>query len=157
MDRLKGAKMTISLVNGASATLTNRFLKAHAEAWFIMKYSNDWQAGILVPLAFTAMVIPVTMENLCTVRLLRQNLGGESEHQDVAPDERDVQRDMAPDEQDVQRDPQQSTQGNWYQGSEEACEGGFWGGDENDLPEYEDEDDLPEYEDEDDLPEYEDD
>jgi len=120
MDRLKGAKMTISLVNGASATLTNRFLKAHAEAWFIMKYSNDWQAGILVPLAFTAMVIPVTMENLCTVRLLRQNLGGESEHQDVAPDERDVQRDMAPDEQDVQRDPQQSTQGNWYQGSEEA-------------------------------------
>lgn len=128
MTRLKGCKMTISLVNGASATLTNRFLKAHAEAWFTFKYSSDWQAGIPVPRAFTAMVIPAIWESLWSVRLLRQNLGGESEHQDVAADERDVQP---------------STPGNWHEGSEEACEGGFWGGD---LPEYVDQDDLPEYE-----------
>ncbi|KAL0042161.1 hypothetical protein WJX77_004947 [Trebouxia sp. C0004] len=134
MERLQGAKLTISLVNGACATLTNRFLRAHAEAWFTMKYSHDWQTGILVPQAFAAMAIPVTRDNMCMVRQLRQSIAGEHEHQDLAPDERDVQRDAA-----------QSTQGGWNQGSDEACEGGFWGGDENDLPEYED--DLPKYED----------
>ena len=61
-------------------------------------------------------------ENLCSVRLLRQNLGGGSKHQDVAADERDVQRDMTPDEQ---RNAQQSIQGNWHEGSEEGCKGGF--------------------------------
>ena len=75
------------------------------------------------------------------MRLLRQNLGGESEQQDVAADERDVQRDMTPQEH---RNAQPSTPG--HEGSEEACEGGFWGGDADDLPEYVDEDDLPEYE-----------
>ena len=127
MDRLKGARMTVSLVNGACGTMTNRFLKAHAEAWFNMKYSHDYQIGILIPLAFQVMVIPVTMENLWAVRETRQIVAGKSEHQDVAPDERDVQRDT-----------EQSAQADWYWGSDKACEGGFWGGDEDDLPEYED-------------------
>ena len=126
MERLQGARVTISLVNGACYTLTNRFLKAHAEAWYNLKYSNDYQIGILVPLAFQVMVIPVTEENLWAVREIRRTLGGESEHQDVAPDERDVQRDT-----------EQATEGDWYPGTDEACEGGFWGTHENDLPDYE--------------------
>ncbi|KAL0030445.1 hypothetical protein WJX79_005663 [Trebouxia sp. C0005] len=127
MERLQGARLTISLVNGACYTMTNRFLKAHAEAWFNLKYSHDYQIGIPVPLAFQVMVIPVTMENLWAVREIRHNLGGESEHQDVAPDE-----------QDAQTDGVQNAQGDWNPGSDEAYEGGFWGGDENNLPEYED-------------------
>ncbi|DBA85409.1 TPA: hypothetical protein ACH3X2_006087 [Trebouxia sp. C0005] len=127
MERLQGARLTISLVNGACYTMTNRFLKAHAEAWFNLKYSHDYQIGIPVPLAFQVMVIPVTMENLWAVREIRHNLGGESEHQDVAPDE-----------QDIQKDGGQHAQEDWNPGSDEAYEGGFWGGDENDLPEYED-------------------
>lgn len=117
MDRLRGAKMTISLVNGACATLNNRFLRAHAEAWFTMKYSHDWQTGPLVPQAFVAMAIPVTMENMCTVRQMRQHFAGEHEHQDLAPDA-----------QDVQRAEQPTAQGGWNQGSDEAYEGVFWGG-----------------------------
>ncbi|KAA6422315.1 MAG: hypothetical protein FRX49_07785 [Trebouxia sp. A1-2] len=127
MERLQGARLTISLVNGACYTMTNRFLKAHAEAWFNLKYSHDYQIGIPVPLAFQVMVIPVTMENLWALREIRHNLGGESEHQDVAPDE-----------QDIQKDGGQHAQEDWNPGSDEAYEGGFWGGDENDLPEYED-------------------
>ncbi|DBA95050.1 TPA: hypothetical protein ACH3X1_002563 [Trebouxia sp. C0004] len=127
MERLQGARFTISLVNGACYTMTNRFLKAHAEAWYNFKYSHDYQIGIPVPLAFQVIMTPVTLENLWAVCEIRHNLGGQSEHQDVASDERDVQRDA-----------QQSAQGGWNPGSDEAYEWGFWSGDENDLPEYED-------------------
>jgi len=163
MERLKGATLTVSLVNGACATLDNRFLKAHAEAWLTMKYSLDRQTGTLVPQAFAGMVIPVTPENMYTVRQMRQHCAGEHEHQDLAPDK-----------EDVHTDAQQSAQGGWNQGSDEfyeSCwgdnEGGSWREDENDKPEYEDfwadneggswsedENDLPVYED--DLPDYED-
>ena len=61
------------------------------------------------------MVIPVTVDNLWAVREIRQNLGGQSEHQDVAPDERDVQRDT-----------EQAADGDWNPSTDEAYEGDFW-------------------------------
>ncbi len=123
MERLQGATMMIYLVNAACYTITNKFLKAHAEAWYNWKYSSDSLIGMLVPLAFRAMVIPVTEENLWLVRDIRQRLGGVSEHQDLAPHELDVQRDT-----------EQAAEGDWYPHTDEAYEGDFWGGNENDLP-----------------------
>lgn len=155
MERLQGARGTVSLVNGASDTLTNRFRKAHAEAWLTVKYSHDRQAGTLGPQAFAGMAIPVTRENMYTVRQIRQHCAGEHEHQDLAPDK-----------EDVHMDAQQSTHGGWNQGSDEVYgsswgedgsgkpeyedywaenEGGSWSEDENDFPQYED--DLPDFED----------
>ena len=125
MERLQGATLTISLVNGACYTLTNRFLKAHAEAWYNFKNSNDSLIGMLVPLAFHGMVIPVTEENLWAVRQIRQHLGGDSEHQDLAPDVRDVQSDT-----------EQAAEGDRNPGTDEAFEGVFWGTNDNDLPAY---------------------
>lgn len=130
-ERLQGATGTISLLNGASDTLTNRFLRAHAEAWFTFKYSHDYQTGTLVPQAFLAMTMPLTWNNVYTVRCVRERSAGESEHQDLAPHAEDVQRAGQP-------------SGSWNQGSDEAY-GGFWGnddggsrgGDEDDLPDYE--------------------
>ncbi len=121
MERLQGATLTISLVNGACYTLTNRFLKAHAEAWYNFKNSNDSLIGMLVPLAFHVMIIAVTEENLWAVREIRQHLGGVSEHQDLAPHELDVQRDT-----------EQATEGDWNPSTDEAFEGGFWGTESDD-------------------------
>ena len=105
--------------------MTNRFLKAHAEAWYNFRYSHDCLIGMLVPLAFHAMIIPVTEENLWAVRQIRQHLGGVSEHQDLAPDVRDVQSDT-----------EQAAEEDWNPGTDEAFEGVFWGTNDNDQPAY---------------------
>ncbi len=127
MQRLQGATITVSLVNAACYTMTNRFLKAHAEAWYNLKYSSDSLTGIPVPLAFHAMVIPVTEQNLWAVREIRQQIGGLSEHQDLAPDVRDVERGV-----------EQYAEGDWNPGTGEPYQGEFWSSNDNDLPQYED-------------------
>ena len=46
----------VSLVNQAAHTLSNRYLKAHAEAWMCFKYTADHLAGVLVPAQFNHVV-----------------------------------------------------------------------------------------------------
>ncbi len=121
MDRLQSARVTISLVNLAADTLTNRFKKAHAEAWFVFKYTNDDQCGIPVPPNFVGMVMP-SIEFVGFVRERRGRLAGEQEFQDVAPDPLDAQQSS---DERSEEDPEES--------SEEDSEDAY--SDEDDLPE----------------------
>ena len=91
MGRLQTACYTVSLVNQAAYTLTNRYLKAHAEAWMSFRYAADKHAGILVPAQFVHMV-GSGQEWVQAVRVARSQAAGSGEHQDLAPHELDAEQ-----------------------------------------------------------------
>lgn len=125
MDRLKSARGTISLVNLAAETLTNRFKRAHAEAWYVFKYTSDHLSGVVAPLSFADMVMP-SIDFVGYVRERRARLAGEHEFQDVAPDALDVQQSS--DEGSVE-ETEEGSEEETKEGSEEETEEGSEEGD----------------------------
>ncbi len=125
MDRLKSARDTISLVNLAAETLTNRFKRAHAEAWFFFKYTADDLAGNAVPPSFAGMVMHRSFHSssdfVTYVRDRREWLAGEHEFQDVAPDPQSSDESS---EEETEED------------AEEESEEAYIGEDEDDVLEY---------------------
>ena len=79
----------VMLVNHAKDTMTNRYLKAHAQAWFTFKYSSWQELQSGPPPAFSDMVIQLNASSVYQVRKVRWEVGGKSEHQDLAPHEVD--------------------------------------------------------------------
>ena len=89
LGALKSATMSMMLVNHAKESMTNRYLKAHAQAWFTFKYSSWQELQRGPPPDFSDMVIQLNANSVYQVRKVRLEVGGNSEHQDLAPHELD--------------------------------------------------------------------
>ena len=116
MEHLKSAQVTQTLINRSGDCLVNRYLKAHAKAWLIFKYSFDFGNGVFAPPEFARLQFVMTEQNIQAVRNQRMKDGGDHEHQDVEPHVLDVQQnaqqvpDSGSDEDDYLPDYQSGSQ-----------------------------------------------
>ncbi len=140
MDLLKSARGTVSLVNLAAETLTNRFKRAHAEAWFFFKYTEDDLAGKAVPPSFAGMVMHRSFHSsidfVSYVRERREWLAGEHEFQDVAPDPQSSDESSEEEtEEDSEEESEEDPEEDLEEEPEEESEEAYIGEDEDGLPE----------------------